>query len=64
MTKYYPRSNKGNIPTQMSLQFSNHYFVIFGEALYFEVAVPQLCTFHMDLHPPTNVQLKISAVVV
>ena len=31
----------------------------FGEALEFEVVVPQLRTFHMDLHPPTHAQLNI-----
>ena len=37
-------------------------FVIFGEALQFETVVLQLCTFHMDLHPTTHVQLKIPLV--
>ena len=32
-------------------KFWNHCFVIYGEALQFEAAVPQLHTFHMDLHP-------------
>ena len=32
-----------------------HYFAIFWEALQFEVVVPQLHTFQMDLHPPTPV---------
>ena len=36
--------------------------MIFGKALQFEVVVPQLHTFHMDLHPPTHVQLKIPMV--
>jgi hypothetical protein len=36
--------------------------VIFGEASQFEVVVPQLHTFHMNLHPPTHVQLKIPMV--
>jgi hypothetical protein len=40
-----------------SHKFGNHYFVIFWEALQFEIAVPQLHTFHMDLQPPTHVQL-------
>ena len=48
-TKCYPRSKEGQY-TQISW---NHYFVIFWEALQFEVAVPQLCTFLIDLHPPT-----------
>ena len=39
-----------------------HYFVIFWEALQFEPLVPQLRTFHMDVHPPTHVQLKISTI--
>ena len=29
----------------------NLYFVIFWEALQFQAAMPQLRTFHMDLHP-------------
>jgi hypothetical protein len=33
--------------------------VILGEALRFEAMVPQLRTFHMDLHSPTRVELKI-----
>jgi hypothetical protein len=33
-----------------------------GEALQFEATGPQLCTFHMDLHPPTHVQLKLPMV--
>lgn len=37
----------------------NHYFVLFWETLQFEIAVPRVCTFHMDLHPPTHVQLEI-----
>ena len=37
----------------------NHYFVIFWEVLQFEAVVPHQRTFHMDLHPPTHVQLKI-----
>ena len=36
--------------------------MIFGEAVQFEVARPQLSTFHMDLHPPTHVQLNILVV--
>ena len=40
----------------------NHYFVIIWEALQFEAAVPQLRTFHIDLHPPTHVQLKIPTI--
>ena len=32
--------------------------MIFWEALQFEATLPQLHTFHMDLHPPTHVQLK------
>ena len=40
----------------------NHYFVIFWEALQFEATVPQLRTYHMDLHPPAHVQLKIPIV--
>ena len=33
--------------------------MIFGEVLQYEVAVLQMRIFHMDLHPPTHVQLKI-----
>ena len=33
--------------------------MIFLKALQFEATVQQLRTFHMDLHPPTHVQLKI-----
>ena len=36
--------------------------MIFGEALQFEAAMPQLHTFYMDLHPPTHVQFEIPAV--
>ena len=34
--------------------------MIFWKALQFKIAMPQLLTFHMDLHPPTHVQLKTS----
>ena len=40
----------------------NRYFVIFLKALQFEVAVPQLHTFHIDLHPPTHFQLEIPTI--
>ena len=30
--------------------------------LQFEATVPQLHTFHMNLHPPTHVQLEIPTV--
>jgi hypothetical protein len=36
--------------------------MIFWEALQFEAALPQLRTFHMDLHPPTYVQQNIARV--
>ena len=48
------------MPTQINSQILNYYFVIICEALEIEATMPQLCTFHMDLHPPTHVQLKES----
>jgi hypothetical protein len=48
-----------NIPTQINPQIFKSLFSNFWEALQFEAAVPKLHTFHMDLHPPTHVQLKI-----
>jgi hypothetical protein len=33
--------------------------MIFWEAVQFEAVVPQLRSFHMDLHPPTHVELKL-----
>ena len=43
---------RGNIPTQISSQVLKlFFFVIFWEALQFEVEGPWLRTFHMDLHP-------------
>ena len=50
---------RGSIPTHTNPWILNHYFVILGEALQFEAVVPQPRTFHMDLHPPTHVELKI-----
>ena len=47
-----------NIPTQINSQSWHRYFVIFWEALQLGAVMPQLRTFHMDLHPPTHVQLK------
>ena len=36
----------------------SHYFVNFlWEALQFEATMPQLCTFHVDLHPQARIQL-------
>jgi hypothetical protein len=51
-----------NIPTQIGSQILKPFFCVFLEALRFEVAVPQLLTLYMDLHPPTHVQLKIPMV--
>ena len=48
---------RGNIPTQISSQILKTLFYDFWEALQFEVVVPQLHTFRMDVHPPTHVQL-------
>ena len=58
MSKWYTRLKEGQYT--YSNQFANletTIFVIFREALEFEATVPQLCTFHMDLHPPTHTQL-------
>ena len=39
-----------------------HCFVTLWEALQIEATKPQLHTFHMDLHSPTHVQLKLQMV--
>jgi hypothetical protein len=38
---------QGHVHSNMKINFQQ-----------FEAAVPQLHTFHVDLHPPTHVQLK------
>ena len=38
------------------------YFILFWEALQFEAMVSHMRTFHMDLHSPIHVQLKIPTV--
>ena len=58
MTTCYPHSKEGKYT--FSNQLTNRYIVILGEALQCDVAVPQPRIFHMDLQPPTHVQLKIS----
>ena len=63
MTRYYPHSKEGKRTYSKSAHKSwNHYFVNFSEALQFEAVVPRLHTFHMDLHPPTHLQLDIPMV--
>ena len=51
MTNVTPIQKRGDIATQISSQILRPLFVNFLEALQIEVAVPQLRTFHMDLHP-------------
>ena len=53
---------RGNIPTQINSHNLKPLFSHFGETLQFEVVVPQLHTFHLNLHPPTHVQLEIPIV--
>ena len=49
-----------NIPTRTISQIVKPLFCDFyWEALQFEVAMSQLRTFNMDLHPQTHLQLKI-----
>ena len=48
-----------NIPTQISSQVLKPLFCDFLGSFAIEAVVPQLCTFNMDVHPPTHVQLKI-----
>ena len=55
-----PSFKRGNIPTQTISQILKPLFCDFLEALQFEEVAPRLCTFHMDLHPPTHVRLKFS----
>ena len=51
-----------NLPIQINSQILKSSFSNFWEALQFEAAVPQLHIFHMDLQPPTHVQIKIPMV--
>ena len=62
MTNVTLIQKKGNIPTQTNSQVLKPLFFNFWEALQFEAVVPQLCTFHMDLHPQAHVQLKVPTV--
>ena len=59
MTKCYPHSKVG--PYTYSNQLTNLETIIsyFLGSFTTEAAVPQLRTFHMDLHLPTHVQLEI-----
>ena len=58
MTKYYPYLK------EEKYTYSNQLINLDSIMLWFEEAVPQLHTFHMDLHTPTHVQLKIPTVYV
>ena len=54
---------RGSIPNSNQLtNLETIILFIFGEALQFEAAMPQLRTYHMDLHPSTHVQLGISTI--
>ena len=65
MTKCYPRSKAGRYTYTNQLTNLGTIILYFvWEALQFEATGPQLCTFLMDLHPPTHVQHKIPAVYV
>ena len=52
---------RGNIQYTYSNQLTSLETIIlyFLGSFAIEAVVPQLCTFNMDVHPPTHVQLKI-----
>ena len=51
------------MPTQIGSQILRPLFCdSFWETLQFEAAMTHMCTFCMDLHPPTHVQLKLPSV--
>ena len=59
--KMLPSFERGAIYLLKSAHISwNHYFVNFWEALQFVAAMPQLHTFHLDLHPPSTCPTKSS----
>ena len=51
MTNVTLVQRRGNIPTQINSKILKPLFNDFWEALQIEGMVPQLRTFHMDLHP-------------
>ena len=64
MKKCYPHSKEGNISTQIGSQILKALFCDFWGKL---CNLRQQChncmhAFHIDLHPPANVQLKIPTV--
>ena len=61
MTNCYPQSKEGNVPTQISSHLETIFFDVW-KPMQFEAAMPQLRTFHMDLHPPTRMQQNIARV--
>ena len=64
MKKMLPLFKRGVIYLLKSAHTSSirFFYGFLGKLCKFEVAVPQLRTFHMDLHPPTHVQLRLPTV--